>query len=794
MEKKTKLRSLLLGAFFTLLFLGLVSRMYWVQVVDASWLREKAGDVWSKSEVLAAKRGEIVDRNGRTLAEEAVAYTVSVNPELINAKKTSSKSKNSEQLDWDITRGLAAILTMSSDPAKIAELEKKIYDSVTKKKADGSGYLVDVEIKPEGWKIDGETKKKIDAFIAELQLKTESKGNHGINTKETQKRYYPSNRLASHVIGYLDKDGKAVGGIESTFDELLRGKNGTLEHERDARGVELPNSKVSVNPAENGKTVRLTIDQNIQYYVETALKTSYDKWKPKSMTAIAVDPQTMEILAMANAPDFNPNKYWEFGSQSDFINHAVASQYEPGSTFKVVTLAGAVQEGLFNPNDRFQSGQIIVGGRKLHDHETRGWGTISYMEGLLRSSNVAFVKLGFEKLGPKLLTDYIMNFGFGKKTGITLPNETKGIVNMKYDSEYATATYGQGQVLTTLLQQTAAYAAIANGGKLLEPHIVKDIVDSQTGEVIQTFEPKVVREVVSPETAQQTALYLEQVVANQDIGTGRRAYINDYRVAGKTGTANIVIPGKGYSPNTWVITFVGFAPVENPRLLVAVLADQPDLKSNYHYGGEVAAPVFKDIVQQSLRYMNVRSSSGNTETKTETNVESIATVPDVTGQTIAEATKKLKQTGLKSEVLGEGGKVLKQSPAPGTEVAMSQRIVLVTQEAQGMQIPDLTGVSLREAMEICGQLEIQCKANGEGYVVSQAEGEASGGKVVTFELKPLAEPKNEADEKKESEGKKESDGKKADESDNGEDGNKESSSDEDSQKSGSSENGTEAKR
>ncbi|WP_409341248.1 penicillin-binding transpeptidase domain-containing protein [Paenibacillus sp. MBLB4367] len=758
MEKKTKLRSLLLGVFFTLLFTGLVARMYWVQVVEASSLREKAEDIWSKSEVLAAKRGDILDRNDRTLAEEAVAYTVSVDPDYINQKKTNPKAINSAQLDWDIARGLAGILTTSQDPAVIAELEKKIYGLVTKKKSDGSGFLRNVEIKPEGWKIDGETKKRLDAFIVELTERTRSKLT-GISITETQKRYYPSNRLASHVLGYIDKEGKAVGGIESTLDEMLRGKSGTLYHERDAMGVELPNSKISINPAENGKTVRLTIDQNIQYYVETALKTSYDKWKPKSMTAIAVDPQTMEILALANAPDFNPNKYWDVNSQSDYINHAVASQYEPGSTFKVVTLAGAVQEGKFDPNDRFVSGKIPIGGRELHDHETKGWGTITYMEGLLRSSNVAFVKLGFEKLGPKLLTDYIMNFGFGKKTGIALPNEIKGIVNMKYDSEYGTATYGQGQVLTTLLQQVAAYAAVANGGKLMEPHIIKDVIDPQSGEVIQSFEPKVVREVISPETAKQTSLYLEQVVANQDIGTGRRAYISDYRVAGKTGTANIVIPGKGYSTDTWVITFVGFAPVENPRLLVAVLADQPDLGGNYHKGGEVAAPVFKDIMTQSLRYMNVRGNTGSSASKTTAGVEAIAVVPDVTGKTLAEAGTLLKQTGLKSEVLGTGGKVLKQSPAAGTEIAMSQRVLLMTQESQGAQVPDMKGSSLREAMEICAELEVQCKASGEGYVASQSVSDEKGTKVVALELKPIDE-QSAADEKKAADPVKTEDGKK----------------------------------
>ncbi|WJH33085.1 penicillin-binding protein 2 [Paenibacillus sp. CC-CFT747] len=439
----------------------------------------------------------------------------------------------------------------------------------------------------------------MEEFIAKLKedLK-ESKGkirDVGIFLKETEKRYYPNDNLASHVLGYVNREGAAVEGLEKYLDDQLKGTPGKLVREKDRMGVELPDSKVSLDPVVNGKNVRLTIDNKIQYFTENALKKAMDKWKAKSMTAIAVDPKTMEILAMANAPDFNPNKFWEAKSQENFTNHAVASAYEPGSTFKLVTLAGAIQEGLWHPNDKYQSGSIAIPGGAVHDHNRVGWGKISFMEGLLRSSNVAFVKLGYEGLKREGLDSWIAKFGFGKKTGIAMPGEVGGVTGLKYDSDYARATYGQSLTVTAL-QQTAAYAAIANGGKLMKPQLIKEIINPETKEVEKSFAPEVIRQVVTEETARQTSLALEQVVANQEQGTGRRAYINGYRVAGKTGTANIVKDGeRTYSEDTWLISFIGYAPVDDPKILVAVIADQPELGGDYHLGERSPPPYLKKL-------------------------------------------------------------------------------------------------------------------------------------------------------------------------------------------------------
>lgn len=727
MTKKIKLRSLLIGGFFTLLFVVLIAKVYWIQVVDASWLLAQAEEKWETDRIIAPVRGTILDRNDKVLAEEGTAYTVTLNPKMIDSLHASD----------DIARGLADILK-ESDTTK-ATLENKIRELATRKKPDGSDFAVNVEIRNEGWKIDKEKADQVRDFITTMQtrLNKTAKANIGIGIIEEKKRYYPGETLASHILGYTNKEGKAALGLELKLDDTLKGIPGNLSYEKDGKGVELPDAKVDFKPAEDGNNVRLTIDKNIQFYLESALAKVNEQWHPKSLTAIAVDPQTMEILGMANTPTFNPNKYWTIDDQSDFKNNAVASRYEPGSTFKIVTLAGTVEEGLFNPNEMYQSGMIRVQDRELHDHNRVGWGKISYLDGLKRSSNVAFVKLGLEKLTQPKLQSYIEKFGFDQKTNIDMPNEVSGLIDMKYPSEFATATYGQGKVVVTAIQQTAAYAAMANGGKLMWPHIVKDIVDPKTGKAIQSFAPQVVRQVVSEKTAATVSGYLEQVVSDQDIGTGKLAFMEGYRVAGKTGTANLVLPGeKTYSTNKWVISFIGYAPVENPKILVTLIADQPDLDGNYHLGGQVLAPAFKDIVGESLQYMGVKSSKQTQMVAKEANK---LKVPNFMEMTSANAKAAAKESNLAFEVFGKGDKVVDQFPKPGTEILSTQRIYVAMQNVSEMPLPSLVGRSLRDAVEACSFFKVDCQTSGEGYVSDQTSSGEGEGRSVTLQLKPLSD-------------------------------------------------------
>ncbi|MNK17488.1 Stage V sporulation protein D [compost metagenome] len=461
------------------------------------------------------------------------------------------------------------------------------------------------------------------------------------------------------------------------------------------------------------------------------MKEAYAKLKPISMTVIAADPNTMEILGMANMPTFNPNEYWKEEYKNNFRNHALASTYEPGSTFKIVTLAGAVQEGLFNPNATYMSGHIKIPGYKtpLYDVKHEGWGPLTYLQGVKHSSNVAFVKLGYEMLGKERLLNYIKSFGFGQKTGIELSGEAKGIVNPQRDIEYATTTYGHG-ITVTPIQQVAAVAAVANGGKLLEPHIIKEI-DPPTG-APEVTQPKVVRQVISPDKAKEVGSYLEQVVSDQKIGTGRHAYIPGYRVAGKTGTA--VKPKTngeaGYDYTKQVVSFIGYAPVNDPKILVLVVIDEP--QDSDLGGGTAAAPVFKKIVSQTLEYMGVPKSNVAADEPSETTTAA----PDLKGMQLRDAKSSLTKKGISFETLGKGSKVISQYPKAGTMMSSAQRVFLLTEESKAMEVPDLTGVSLRDAMEILTLMQVSVSVDGEGYVASQKVTKTGGKRSVLLTLQP----------------------------------------------------------
>lgn len=302
----------------------------------------------------------------------------------------------------------------------------------------------------------------MDTFKEYLKDKYQVIG--AVDTVQGSKRYYPENKLASHVLGYQRKDGTAGMGLEAYYNKELSGTAGKLLYQRDRKGVPLQGSGSVYEPAQNGKNLKLTIDDTIQYYIEDAMQEAIAKYNPKTMTVVAADPKTMDVLGMATYPNFNPNTYGSTPLEY-FRNNATQSIYEPGSTFKIVTLAAAVQEKVFNPNESYQSGMIRVGGWDIRD-VSRNWGTLTYLQGVKRSSNVGFVHLGLDKLGGERLKKYINNFGFGVKTGIDLPSESTGAITFhtQYKSEVATASYGHGRVQVTPIQQVAAISAIANGG------------------------------------------------------------------------------------------------------------------------------------------------------------------------------------------------------------------------------------------------------------------------------------------------------------------------------------------
>ncbi|MWC27448.1 penicillin-binding transpeptidase domain-containing protein [Paenibacillus sp. MMS18-CY102] len=734
MRKRIQLRVIfMIGGFVTLLFVILIGRLYWVQVVKADFWLGNAEVYWSASEKLVAKRGELLDRNGNVLAMDGKSYTVAVSPKQLDKLGISDK----------VSSKLAQLLGMSeSDMRAIAT-------------AKNNGVLYPQrEVRPKGWKIDKLLGDKIDAYKLELQKATKSV-DVGIYLIDETKRYYPKNSMAAQLIGYVDKEGDAKTGLESFFNDELKGENGYRKYQKDGNRIQLDSGKLDYKPSRDGKNVTLTIDSEIQNYVEQAIQKANDTYRPKSITAIAVDPNTMEILGLANLPSANPNVYWT-QETSGFYNHATRSLYEPGSTFKIVTLAAAVQEGIFDPNASYMSGQIDIGHHEvIRDIKRGGWGSITYLEGLKRSSNVAFVHLGYEGLGEEKLLSYITNFGFGVKTGVEMPGELAGRIRLQFPRDYANATFGQG-VSVTLIQQVAAVAAVANGGKLLKPQIIKQIEDPITG-AVEVRKTEVVRQVISPETSRKVGEYLEQVVSDKDIGTGKNAYIEGYTVAGKTGTAqkwdNTLKGGIGaYSNEKYVMSFIGYAPVENPKILVYVVIDEPNDKDAG--GGKAAAPVFKEIVQQSLRYMGVKPQypDGVSEEAVAAGKSPTMTMPDYSGMNLANAKSKLDKNGLQYEVAGKGATVLQQIPSPGTVISLSQRVYLITEKRDQLAVPNMVGSSLRDAMEVSTLLDIRTVTEGQGYVVSQTITKQNGERVLKLVLSPdvkdiPADSKTDADNK-----------------------------------------------
>ncbi|AOZ91681.1 penicillin-binding transpeptidase domain-containing protein [Paenibacillus crassostreae] len=737
MVKRIKLRTLLVGGCITLLFAILITKVFWIQVVNGDFWHETAVENWSKKDVIMATRGTITDRNGDALAIDAPAYTVTVNPKVIHENG----------IEDVVVAGLHRILGKDED---------ELRDHVKAKDEDGK-LRTSREVRTEGWKIDQAKRDEVATLIDEIKVQLEDEGkvaDAGIGLLKEQKRYYPKNSLAAHIIGYADRDGNAITGLEAFYDDELKGINGSINYKSDGQLDKLPNADEVYQPAVNGKNIKLTIDDTIQYYIEDAMKEAYEKYNPISMTVIAADPNTMEILGLANLPNFNPNSYWETPEAENFYNHAVKSLYEPGSTFKIITLAGAIEENLINPTDTYLSGQIRVQDTRtvLHDMKRAGWGTITYLEGVKRSSNVAFVKMGLEMLGKERLLQYINNFGFGQKTGIEMYGEATWPINLPGNVEVATASYGHG-VNVTPIQQLTAIAAIANGGKLLTPHIIKEIHDPNTGEITET-PPSEVRQVVSPETAKETGSYLEQVVADQEIGTGRHAYIDGYRVAGKTGTAVKLVKdenGKSvYDYDKAVVSFVGYAPVNDPKIALIVILDEPN-DANVG-GGAAAAPVFKKIVSQTLQYMNVpttlsaESKSGSTETKKKlsSSVQSVQyTTPALIGKSLESAKSELLDSGIAYETLGKGKKVIRQYPAVSSIMNAGQRIYLLTEDSVNMEIPDLKGESLRDALQVLTLMQLKISVEGEGYVVEQKVIEDQGDRLVQLTLEPLYVAKEE---------------------------------------------------
>ncbi|HEY2420525.1 MAG TPA: penicillin-binding protein, partial [Neobacillus sp.] len=444
-----------------------------------------------------------------------------------------------------------------------------------------------------------------------------------------------------------------------------------------------------------------------QTFLEDAMNKVAQEYKPQKIIAIVADPKTGEILAMGQRPSFHPKT--RVGIDKSWHNEAIETSFEPGSTMKIFTLAAAIQENVFNPNDTYQSGsyKVTENSPPIHDYN-RDWGTINYLEAVQRSSNVGFAKLANEKLGFDKFREYLSKFGLDKPTGIDLPDETAGKILFQYPIEKATTAFGQGTAITPI-QQIQAATAIANNGKMMQPHVVDKIVNHDTGKIITKIEPRQVSTPISAETAKQVRDILETVVTSEH-GTGKRFSIEGYSVAGKTGTAQIPGPKGEYltGPSNYVFSFLGMAPKDDPKLIVYVAVQQPEI-DDYTKGSIPVSEIFNPVMKNSLQYLNIQPST-----------QAIAAsnkLPDLSGKATGEAVKSLKEKGFEAVIVGKGSSVVAQLPKAGTKVLEGEKVILQTDGE--VSAPDMTGWSLRDVLKVAKMAGVKVNSKGSGYVSKQ---------------------------------------------------------------------------
>jgi penicillin-binding protein 2B len=570
----------------------------------------------------------------------------------------------------------------------------------------------------------------------------------GITFITDSKRFYPNGVFASHLIGYVEKkkaktnktDTVGMLGLEQSLNDILTGKNGKFSYESDIWGYLLPNGDERIKPAQNGKDVYLTIDKKIQTFLEDSMNKVDEEYKPKKMVAVVADAKTGDILAMGQRPSFHPKT--KEGIEETWHNEVIENSYEPGSTMKIFTLAAAIEEGVFNPNEWFKSGsyKVTENSKAVRDHnQGRGWGSITYLEGVQRSSNVAFAKIVKEKLGYETYREYVTKFGFDDPTGIDLPNETGGNIGYEWPLEKVTTGFGQGSAITPI-QQIQAATAIANDGKMMQPHVISKIVDSDKKEVVKETKPKVKANPISAETAKKTRDILETVVSSEN-GTGYKRYnIEGYEVAGKTGTAQIPDPnGGGYltGHENFIFSFLGMAPKDDPELIIYVAVQQPDIDLSTN-GAEPVSKIFTPVMKSSLQYLNIEPSK-------KLKIKSEQT-PEVEGLTIEEAKAKLEKFGFEAIVLGKGNKVERQVPGNMYNLLEGERVILKTDGE--LTVPDMNGWSLRDVMKVAKLANLKLNTVGNGYVVKQnlkAGAALSEGDYLIVELEPPAQKYNEVE-------------------------------------------------
>ena len=671
-DKGRKKRIKILFFILTFIFLLLIARLVWIQIINNEEYYNKALKQRMKELKVNPDRGKIYDINGKELAVSIKSKTVVGLP-----KQITNPTQTAGKLADILSIGYNTLLDRLSRDAYAVYLERKIPDNKVQK-------------------------------INELEL-------DGVTFIDESRRVYPKDKLASQLLGFVGVDGNGLEGIELTYDRYLTGSEGRLLTERDATGQMIPEGIIDYIPEENGSNLYLTINEAIQHSSERELAAAAEKYRAEGGTIIIMEPKTGNILSMANYPTYDPNHFSDY-KQRHWRNRAITDNYEPGSTFKIITAASALEEGVVNKNDVFfDSGHVKVEREFIDCWEEDGHGTELFSQVVQNSCNPGFVQVGM-RMGKESFYKYIDAFGFGKKTDIELPGEAIGLIpdyDIVGDIELATISFGRG-ISVTPIQLITAVSAVANDGILMKPNFV-DKITNQKGHIEKEIKPKEVRRVISSQTATKTLDLLENVVSN---GTGVNAYIDGYRVGGKTGTAQY------YDKSKYDSSFIGIFPVNNPRFVVLVVLY--GIEGRTYYASQTAAPLFKKIAHDLIRYYKLPSQEVEQDDKLDFDNE-IIKIADYRNKELYEVKNTLKDKGLEYKIIGKGNNITKQNPKPGAEVYKSSTVFLFTEinenisNSYKIMTPDFRGMKSDEARKLAEKMGIKLKLQGQaGEVIGQS--------------------------------------------------------------------------
>lgn len=695
------------SSIFMVVGIVLIGRLGWIQFVRGASYKAAAEDQQTRDQKIASKRGNIYDRNMNILATSGSAERIYINPKIIaetdqeNEKKAETAAQEEKEKTGKTTEIQRNVL------------RNQVIAALTENLGTDEEWLEAQLDKTDRASI--EVKANVEKSVADEIRKL---GLTGIEFAEDTKRYYPNGSLLCHVLGFTGKDGQGLEGLENILDDELSGVAGRIRSIKSAGNGEMPYKYETYEAASDGNGVILTIDKTIQQFVEKHLATAYEENKlGNGAEAIVMNPKTGEILAMAVAPSYDLEDYSTIKdetllAQVDELvessaeeyeeaqrriangeaekgdediepltydqaynqillkmrrNKAVVDSYEPGSTFKAVLAAAALEENVVSLSDTFYCpGYKIVEDRKISCAKVEGHGSQTFVEGVMNSCNPVFMEVG-ARLGVANFDKYFTAFGLKEKTGFLIPGESQGIHFEPQDMgpvELATSSFGQSFTVTPL-QMVRAISAVVNGGYLMEPHIVKSYTDSE-GNIIENVDPVIVRRVISQETSDTMREILEKVVSE---GGGNSAYAEGYRIGGKTGTSEKLPRGSGL----YVASFVGFAPVDDPEIVCLVVLDEP--MNGMIYGSQIAAPVASSIIQDTLKYLGYEPSYTD-----EDSLSANIIVPDVTGDEVDSAKSRISELGLKYSVKGSGETVVKQIPTVDTKLHSGSVVILYTEE------------------------------------------------------------------------------------------------------------------